>query len=144
MLNIINDIVSISKIEAGLMKLNNHQTNINKQLDFIHKFFKPQTDSKEISLVVDGKLSGDAAFIKSDSEKIYSVLTNLVKNAIKHTDKGTITLGCVPKIKNEKSVLISYRYPATALKSYPHENPTYPHPQKARNRAPWPLCKRWV
>lgn len=108
MLNIINDIVSISKIEAGLMKLNNHQTNINKQLDFIHKFFKPQTDSKEISLVVDGKLSGDAAFIKSDSEKIYSVLTNLVKNAIKHTDKGTITLGCVPKIKNEKSVLEFY------------------------------------
>jgi signal transduction histidine kinase len=39
MLNIINDIVDISKIEAGLMEVNVQQVNINKQIEFIYTFF---------------------------------------------------------------------------------------------------------
>jgi signal transduction histidine kinase len=40
--SIINDIVDISKIEAGLMEVNVQQVNINKQIEFIYTFFKPQ------------------------------------------------------------------------------------------------------
>jgi signal transduction histidine kinase len=46
MLNIINDIVDISKIEAGLMEVNVQQVNINKQIEFIYTFFKPQIREK--------------------------------------------------------------------------------------------------
>jgi signal transduction histidine kinase len=47
MLNIINDIVDISKIEAGLMEVNVQQVNINKQIEFIYTFFKPQIREKD-------------------------------------------------------------------------------------------------
>jgi signal transduction histidine kinase len=47
MLNIINDIVDISKIEAGLMEVSVQQVNINKQIEFIYTFFKPQIREKD-------------------------------------------------------------------------------------------------
>ena len=45
MLNIINDIVSISKIEAGLTKVNLSDSNINEQIEYIYTFFKPEIES---------------------------------------------------------------------------------------------------
>ncbi|WP_432410674.1 ATP-binding protein [Rasiella sp. SM2506] len=108
MLSTINDIVSISKIESGLMELNLHKSNINEQIEFIHTFFKPEIEAKGICFVIKNSLSGKEAFIKTDSEKIYSILTNLVKNAIKYTTEGTIELGYVVSIESEPSELKFY------------------------------------
>jgi PAS domain S-box-containing protein len=108
MLNIINDIVDISKIEAGLMEVNVQQTNINKQIEFIYTFFKPQIREKGLHFIMKNTLPEREAFINSDSEKIYSILTNLVKNAIKFTDQGTIELGYTLKSEKESSVLEFY------------------------------------
>lgn len=108
MLNIINDIISISKIESGLMEANINELNINHKLQFIHNFFKPEIKKKGIRFVIKNTLPEKEAFIKSDNEKIYSVLTNLVKNAIKHTEVGTIELGYVLKTENEHSELEFY------------------------------------
>lgn len=52
MLNIINDIVDISKIEAGLMIVNNENSNINEIIDFIYTFFKPQVEEKGMQFFV--------------------------------------------------------------------------------------------
>ncbi|MDD4636686.1 MAG: LytS/YhcK type 5TM receptor domain-containing protein, partial [Bacteroidales bacterium] len=46
MLNIINDIIDISKIEAGLMKLDVKDSNINDQIEYIYTFFKPEVEGK--------------------------------------------------------------------------------------------------
>jgi signal transduction histidine kinase/CheY-like chemotaxis protein len=108
MLNIINDIISISKIESGLMELNMQESNINKQIEFVHTFFKPQIEAKGMRFLIKSTLSGKEAFIKSDSEKIYGILTNLVKNAIKYTDKGTIELGYVLRTEREPNELEFY------------------------------------
>ena len=108
MLNIINDIVSISKIESGLMELNIQESNINKQIEFVHTFFKPQIEGKGIRFLINNSLSDKKAFFKSDSEKIYGILTNLVKNAIKHTENGTIELGYVVKTQSEPRELEFY------------------------------------
>jgi PAS domain S-box-containing protein len=108
MLNIINDIVDISKIEAGLMEVNVQQVNINKQIEFIYTFFKPQIREKGLHCVMKNTLPEREAFINSDSEKIYSILTNLVKNAIKFTDQGTIELGYTLKSEKDSSVLEFY------------------------------------
>jgi PAS domain S-box-containing protein len=93
MLNIINDIVDISKIESGLMKISISETNINELNEFIYTFFKPEVDRKGLSISYKNFLPSEKAVIKTDREKIYAVLTNVVKNAVKYSDTGSIELG---------------------------------------------------
>lgn len=92
MLNIINDIVDISKIESGLMKVYLEKVNINEIVQFIFDFFKPETERKNITLELNTPLSDDVQIL-TDKEKLIGILTNLVKNAIKHTSKGGIEFG---------------------------------------------------
>jgi len=94
MLNIINDIVDISKIEAGLVEVSVSETNIKDQLQFIYTFFKPEAVNKGLQISLQDNLSVKDAIIKTDREKIYAVLSNLVKNAIKYTNEGSIEIGC--------------------------------------------------
>jgi len=108
MLNIINDIVNISKIESGLMEANIQEININHNITFIYNFFKLEIEKKGLSFSFKNPLPTKEAFIKSDSEKIYSILTNLVKNAIKHTEKGTIELGYAVKKEDDPCELEFY------------------------------------
>ena len=93
MLNIINDIVDISKIEAGLMKVEKVDSNINEQIEYIYTFFKQEAEAKDLQFSIKYNLPTEEAIIKTDREKVFAILTNLVKNAIKYTNKGTIELG---------------------------------------------------
>jgi signal transduction histidine kinase/ActR/RegA family two-component response regulator len=99
MLNIINDVVSISKIEAGLMEVNLRESNINEQIQYIYTFFKPEAEAKGITLSFKNSLPEKEAIIITDREKLYAILTNLVKNAIKYTEKGEIEIGYTKKGK---------------------------------------------
>lgn len=94
MLNIINDIVDLSRIEAGLMDVTLKESNINEQLDFIYTFFKPQVEAKGMKLELSDMLPAERAAVVTDREKLFAILTNLVKNAIKYSDKGFIEFGC--------------------------------------------------
>ncbi len=94
MLNIINNIVDISKIESGLMEVNQTSTNIIEQLEYVYTFFKPETDKKRLLLFLKKSLSTAEAIITTDREKVYAILINLVKNAIKYTNEGMIEIGC--------------------------------------------------
>jgi len=93
MLNIVNNIVDISKIESGITEINNKVTNINEQMEFIISFFAPEIEKKGLRLVYSKTLTTDKAYIETDAEKLYGILTNLLKNAIKHTYKGAIEIG---------------------------------------------------
>jgi signal transduction histidine kinase len=93
MLNIINDIVDISKIEAGLMKLDMKEFNINEQVEYIYTFFKPEVEAKRMTFSLKNTLTAKEATITTDREKLYAILTNLVKNAIKYTDQGSVEFG---------------------------------------------------
>ncbi len=93
MLNIINDIVDISKIEAGLMEVNLKESNINDQIEYIYTFFKSEVENKGMRLFFKNSLPAKEAIIETDREKIYAILTNLVKNAIKYTSEGSIEFG---------------------------------------------------
>jgi len=93
MLNTINDIVDISKIESGQMEVYISETNVNEQTEYIYAFFKPETDQKGLQFFLKNTLPVKEAIIKTDPEKVYAILTNLVKNAIKFTHKGSIEFG---------------------------------------------------
>jgi PAS domain S-box-containing protein len=93
MLNTINSIIDVSKIESGLIKVDINETNINEALELIYKFFKPESENKGLQFSFITGLPAGKALIKTDYEKVYGVLTNLVKNAVKFTDSGSIKFG---------------------------------------------------
>jgi PAS domain S-box-containing protein len=99
MLNTINNIVDISKIESGLMKVDIKETNINEKMEFTYKFFKPEAEIKGLQFLFKSSLPAKEAIIKTDNEKVYGILTNLVKNAIKFTYEGSIEFGYEKKGK---------------------------------------------
>jgi PAS domain S-box-containing protein len=93
MLNIINDIISIAKIESGQTDLKYSETNVNDQVKDLFDFFTPEADHKGLHLYLENSLPENNALIKTDKEKLTVVLTNLIKNAIKFTKHGSITVG---------------------------------------------------
>lgn len=93
LLTIINDIVDISKIEAGQMNVSLCDTNLEEQLQYIQTFFMPETKDRDLVLVLKKSLTDEKTIIKTDREKLYAILINLVKNAIKYTPKGIIEFG---------------------------------------------------
>jgi PAS domain S-box-containing protein len=97
MLNTINDIIDISKIESGVMNVHLDASNINDQLDYLAVFFKPQTEAKGLIFNTIRTLPKQDAILYCDREKIYSILTNLTKNAIKNTYTGSIEIGYTKK-----------------------------------------------
>ncbi len=99
MLNIINDIIDISKIESGLMKVNIIDSNINEQLEYIYTFFKPEIESKGMTFLFKKETTTKDLIIKTDREKVFAILINLVKNAIKYSNEGSIEFGYVKKKK---------------------------------------------
>jgi len=97
MLNIINDIVSISKLESGQMEVAISKTDINEQMNYIYSIFKPEILQKGLQLNIENSVSAEDAIIFTDKEKFSAIITNLVKNAIKFTSVGVIEFGCGKK-----------------------------------------------
>ncbi len=93
MLNVINDIISISKIESQQIEVLVNDTNINEEVEYIYHFFKLEAEQKKLHISFRNGLKSDHALIRTDREKVYAILTNLVKNAIKYTQTGAIELG---------------------------------------------------
>jgi len=103
MLNIINNIIEISKIESGQMDITIAETNISILIDYLFTFFKPEAESKGLQMFIKNTLTQKDSFIKTDKEKIFAILTNLIKNAIKYCDKGFIEIG----LGSKKSITVA-------------------------------------
>lgn len=93
LLNIINDIIKISKLESGLVEPMISRFYVNELLDYMYRFFLPQTQEKKLKLIIVNPLKDENPVINSDKEKLYAILTNLTRNAIKFTGKGFIEIG---------------------------------------------------
>ncbi len=98
MLKIINDLINISKIEAGQMEVEKSRFSINEQITDLYNFFKPEAEKKGLKLFVSKELPDHLSSIESDKEKFSAVLINLLNNAIKYTKEGNIDFGY--EIKN--------------------------------------------
>ncbi len=93
MLNIINEIIDISRIESGLIEVAINELNLNGQIKDVYDLLYLDADAKGIKLSFKNTLPDNEAIIKTDREKLYAILINLVKNAIKYTDKGSVEFG---------------------------------------------------
>lgn len=93
MLNIINDIVDISKIESGQMNIVYSDVDINMIIRDLHQFFLPEALTKGLSLSFELGLPNELCILKCDQTKLIQILTNIIKNAIKFTKEGSIIIG---------------------------------------------------
>jgi CheY-like chemotaxis protein/anti-sigma regulatory factor (Ser/Thr protein kinase) len=91
LLELINDILDFSKIEAGRMDLNVTAFTLDDLADNLSAIFELKCQEKELQWVAEG-FSGRSQAVAGDLGKIRQVLFNLVGNAIKFTDSGSITL----------------------------------------------------
>lgn len=94
MLQIINDLIDISKIEAKQVEIYKQIVNIPKILNELNFFFMPDAIRKGLQLKLTMNLSDPYNVIFTDEIKLNQILANLLKNAIKYTAKGTIEFGC--------------------------------------------------
>ncbi|MFA9390036.1 MAG: ATP-binding protein [Prolixibacteraceae bacterium] len=100
LLSIISDIISIATIEAGQAKINKTEFNINGILRLLHDQFLLQAEEKGISFDCVSCLTNEELFIVTDEIKLTQILSNLISNALKFTNKGSILLGY--KLKNNE------------------------------------------
>jgi signal transduction histidine kinase len=92
-LSTFNDIIEISKIEAGQTELEESQMNLNEIVDYLYKLNYSSCSEKGIGLISQKGLDNKSSLIYADRVKIIAVMHNLLKNAIKYTDKGRIKFG---------------------------------------------------
>ncbi len=93
MLNLINDLIDISRIDAKEATVQVTETNVNQLLDDIQAFFKLEAKKKGLRLSITKGLSDMECFIETDSAKLTQIMTNLMQNAMKFTSKGGIDFG---------------------------------------------------
>lgn len=93
MLSIISDLVDISIIEAGEVIPKVSDVNLNLLFQDIHQEFKPEFDKKSIDLNFLTDLTDEQSVVLTDKQKLNQILTNLIKNSLKFTEKGQVEFG---------------------------------------------------
>jgi signal transduction histidine kinase/CheY-like chemotaxis protein/HAMP domain-containing protein len=93
LLSLINDILDISRIESGREEIEISRFAISDLISDVVTMIKPQAQQKGIELVQ--KASEDSILINTDVDKCRHILQNLVGNAVKFTEKGSVTVGAV-------------------------------------------------
>ncbi|MEI7709045.1 MAG: ATP-binding protein [Chlorobium sp.] len=93
MLNLINNLINISRIEAGETMLHVIETPVNELLSDLYAFFKPEIEKKGLRLNCKTGLPDVESIVETDSGKLIQILTNLIQNALKFTSKGEIDFG---------------------------------------------------
>jgi signal transduction histidine kinase/CheY-like chemotaxis protein len=94
LLDTINDIIEVSRIEAGELQVNTSSVHIPELMAYYHGFFRQQTDQKGLTYIISNQLQKGRFTIYTDKNKLDSIITNLLKNAVKFTNTGSIEFGC--------------------------------------------------
>jgi PAS domain S-box-containing protein len=91
MLSTINNIMDISRIESGHYKINNQEIDLYKHIKKQYETFKPEAEAKGLKLKLANR--NENKTVITDPDKFDAILINLIKNAIKYTDKGFVEIG---------------------------------------------------
>ena len=92
MLNTVNDIIDVSRIQAGQISVNKTIYNLINEMNALCSIFKQKADIKGLNLIVENLLPDEGLHFYSDRDKINSIISYIVKNAIKYTQSGSVIL----------------------------------------------------
>jgi signal transduction histidine kinase len=92
LLSLINDVLDISKIEAGQLQVDYEPFDMPASIEKVEQTIRPLAEKKGLGLTIDIAL--DVGTITSDVHRVEQVLLNLLSNAVKFTDQGCVTVTC--------------------------------------------------
>jgi len=107
LIELLNQLLDISKIEAGKIRLIKNQFNIFSLIHAINNLFRNTADKKMIScnFFIDNEVP---KFVNGDSLKLREILINLIGNSFKYTDKGNISITLNKDSETDRSVKIKF------------------------------------
>ncbi|AKV08711.1 chemotaxis protein CheY [Pseudomonas fluorescens NCIMB 11764] len=91
LLNLINDILDISKVEAGKLEVRPENTSVARLVDGLRGMFQPMATDKKLDFQVDLQ-PGAPTMIFTDRQRLEQVIKNLLSNAVKFTEQGSVSL----------------------------------------------------
>jgi len=94
LLSIITDIINIATLEAGRAKINEKEVDLNSLMAYIHKQFQVSAAKRHLELNYRTSLQEAETRIITDEALLINILSNLIDNALKFTEVGTVTFGC--------------------------------------------------
>ncbi len=100
LLIIINDILDISKIEAGKVELEQESFSVNELVNNVHTIMQYKAEEKGLQLIKD--IPTENLYVQGDATRLRQILINLMGNAIKFTEKGRITTSLKTEPTGEK------------------------------------------
>lgn len=114
LLNVINDILDFSKLEEGKLNVENIGFDIKKLFDKIIKSNTPFANEKGIKLI--GTFSSNInQFLMGDPNRLQQILNNLIHNAIKFTERGTVRVEVAPTEKNKGHIELKFAVMDTGI-----------------------------
>ena len=111
LLNLINDVLDIAKIEAGKMQIDMSQVKLSELLADVENFTRPQAERKGLRFEINQPLTHDAIIINGNYQRLLQVMLNLIGNAIKFTHEGHITI--TAELKSQKVRFQDQEWPGT-------------------------------
>ncbi len=114
LLRIINDVLDLSKVEAGKLELENNPFNLEQMLNKAMTLTIDRASDKGLQLLID--VAGNVPQqLMGDETRLSQMLVNYLSNAIKFTDKGTVTLVVRLKEKTGEGVLVYFAVKDTGI-----------------------------
>ncbi|MCX8531203.1 hybrid sensor histidine kinase/response regulator [Chryseobacterium luquanense] len=111
---IINDILDLSKIEAGMMRITKGIFSINGLVNSVETFFVER--AKEKGLTISSKIDTSIPdTLNGDATRLTQILVNLIGNAIKFTHQGNITVEIYNKQQTENEVIVGFKVSDTGI-----------------------------
>jgi two-component system, OmpR family, sensor histidine kinase VicK len=107
-----DDILDVTKIESNLLHLNKEEFNLNDLIFHIIDDDKSQIDSKDIKLIYQDSSNSDdnnIIIVQADKYRLNQVISNLISNSIKFTNKGGTIFITTKREKDNKAIIISIK-----------------------------------